>query len=66
VLVANPGRAVGKDELMEKVWPDTSVEEATLAQNIFALRKALGDTPQEPGDDHPGPSRSLRLRMLHS
>jgi tetratricopeptide (TPR) repeat protein len=33
VLVANAGRAVGKDELMEKVWPDTSVEEATLAQN---------------------------------
>ena len=31
VLVANAGRAVGKDELMEKVWPGTSVEEATLA-----------------------------------
>jgi len=46
VLVEHAGRAVGKDELMEKVWPDTSVEEATLAQNIFALRKALGDTPR--------------------
>jgi TolB-like protein/Flp pilus assembly protein TadD len=46
VLVEHSGRAVGKDELMEKVWPDTSVEEATLAQNIFALRKALGDTPR--------------------
>jgi TolB-like protein len=45
VLVENAGRAVGKDELMEKVWPDTSVAEATLAQNVFALRKALGDTP---------------------
>jgi TolB-like protein/Flp pilus assembly protein TadD len=44
VLVANAGRAVGKDELMEKIWPDTSVEEATLAQNVFALRKALGET----------------------
>jgi TolB-like protein/Tfp pilus assembly protein PilF len=43
VLVANAGRAVGKSELIEKVWPDTSVEEATLAQNIFALRKALGE-----------------------
>jgi TolB-like protein/Tfp pilus assembly protein PilF len=41
VLVENAGRAVGKGELMEKVWPGTSVEEATLAQNIFALRKAL-------------------------
>jgi TolB-like protein len=45
VLVENAGRAVGKDELMEKVWPGTSVGEATLAQNIFALRKALGDPP---------------------
>jgi len=41
VLVDNAGRAVGKDELMEKVWPGISVAEATLAQNIFALRKAL-------------------------
>jgi TolB-like protein/Tfp pilus assembly protein PilF len=48
VLVEHAGRAVGKDELMGKVWPDTSVEEATLAQNILALRKALGDTPDDP------------------
>ena len=54
VLVQNAGRAVGKQELMEKVWPDTSVEEATLAQNIFALRKALGETPPEPPDDPRG------------
>ncbi len=44
-LVENAGRAVGKDELMERVWPGTSVAEATIAQNIFALRKVLGDTP---------------------
>src|SRR5436190_2035441 len=42
-LVENAGRAVGKDELMERVWAGTSVAEATLAQNIFALRKTLGD-----------------------
>ena len=45
VLVENAGRAVGKDELMERIWPGVSVAEATLAQNIFALRKALGETP---------------------
>ena len=45
VLVEHAGRAVGKDELMERVWPGVSVAEATLAQNIFAVRKALGDTP---------------------
>ena len=44
-LVESAGRAVGKDELMEKIWPDTTVAEATLAQNVFALRKALGEVP---------------------
>lgn len=42
VLVGSPGRAVGKDELMDRVWAGTNVADATLAQNIFALRKALG------------------------
>jgi TolB-like protein/Tfp pilus assembly protein PilF len=42
-LVQSGGRAVSKDELMSSVWPDTNVAEATLAQNIFAVRKALGD-----------------------
>jgi TolB-like protein/DNA-binding winged helix-turn-helix (wHTH) protein len=42
-LIENAGRAISKNELLERVWPGTSVAEATLAQNIFALRKALGD-----------------------
>lgn len=41
-LVANHGRAVGKNELMDRVWAGTHVGDATLAQNIFAVRKALG------------------------
>src|SRR5215831_4461635 len=43
VLVENRGRTLAKDELLEKVWPDAFVEEATLAQNIFTLRKLLRD-----------------------
>jgi DNA-binding winged helix-turn-helix (wHTH) protein len=42
VLVENAGRMLGKAELMEKIWPDSFVEENNLAQQIFALRKALG------------------------
>ena len=42
VLVESGGRAISKDELMEKLWPDTTVSEATLAQHIFAVRKAMG------------------------
>jgi DNA-binding winged helix-turn-helix (wHTH) protein/tetratricopeptide (TPR) repeat protein len=43
VLVRNRGRIVEKDELLRIVWPDTFVEEATLAQNIFTLRKVLSE-----------------------
>ena len=41
VLVQNPGHLIEKAELLKRVWPDTFVEEATLAQNISTLRKAL-------------------------
>ncbi|MGB9180348.1 MAG: transcriptional regulator, partial [Pyrinomonadaceae bacterium] len=44
VLVENCGHALDKKELMEKVWPDSFVEENNLAQNISTLRKALGES----------------------
>lgn len=47
VLVRNHRRVVSKDELMQILWPDTFVEEVNLAQNISAIRKALGETPGE-------------------
>lgn len=43
LLVENCGHTLGKQELMEQVWPDQFVEENNLAQNISALRKALGE-----------------------
>jgi Tol biopolymer transport system component/DNA-binding winged helix-turn-helix (wHTH) protein len=46
VLIQNNGHVLEKEELLKAVWPDTFVEEATLAQNIFTLRKALGKQPQ--------------------
>jgi len=48
MLVSNAGELVGKDELLRGVWPDTFVEEANLSQNIFLLRKALGDERVDP------------------
>lgn len=42
-LVENTGLVVSKDDLMNRIWPDTIVEERCLSQNIFLLRKALGD-----------------------
>jgi len=52
VLVSRHGTAVSKEELLATVWPDTAVEEASLSQNIYTLRKLLakdfpGQTPIE-------------------
>lgn len=40
-LVQNSGRLVEKKELMDRVWPDSFVEEANLTQHISTLRKRL-------------------------
>jgi DNA-binding winged helix-turn-helix (wHTH) protein/tetratricopeptide (TPR) repeat protein len=40
-LVENSGHILEKDELIKQLWPDTFVEESSLAQNIFQLRRAL-------------------------
>ena len=47
-LLEQPGRLFTKQELLDKVWPDTFVEESNLTYNVFSLRKALGD-PAENG-----------------
>src|SRR5438067_9310796 len=41
LLVENAGRLVTKQEFMDRVWPDTFVEDSALAQNISQLRKTL-------------------------
>src|SRR6266508_5804510 len=47
VLVASEGRLVDKDTLMQRLWPDTFVEESSLTFNIFQVRQALGDDGRE-------------------
>jgi Tol biopolymer transport system component/DNA-binding winged helix-turn-helix (wHTH) protein len=47
LLVENKGQLVSKDELMSRLWPDTVVEEGSLTRNIYLLRKALGEGPQQ-------------------
>lgn len=42
-LVEQAGEVVGKQELLDRVWPDTFVEEANLSVNVATIRKALGD-----------------------
>ena len=47
LLIKNQRQPLSKDELMKSVWPDAFVEEINLIVQISALRRALGDTPDE-------------------
>jgi DNA-binding winged helix-turn-helix (wHTH) protein/tetratricopeptide (TPR) repeat protein len=47
VLVEHGDQAISKDELMQRLWPDTFVEEANLTKHISMVRKALGETAQD-------------------
>src|SRR5215510_12367985 len=48
VLVESSGRIVVKEELMNRLWPDTFVEDSNLTSNILQLRKSLGDNARQP------------------
>jgi len=43
ILVENHGRLIRKDDLMQRLWPDSVVEENNLDHNISKLRRALQD-----------------------
>jgi Tol biopolymer transport system component/DNA-binding winged helix-turn-helix (wHTH) protein len=45
LLVRNSGHLMEKDELLRMLWPDSFVEEGSLSNSIFMLRKALGEDP---------------------
>jgi DNA-binding winged helix-turn-helix (wHTH) protein/tetratricopeptide (TPR) repeat protein len=47
-LVDNPGRLITHDELLEEVWPGADVQQEVVKGHVLAIRKALGDTAEEP------------------
>lgn len=61
ILVQNAGNLVGKSELMELIWPDRFVEESNLTFNIKMLRKALGDSSNDPKFIETVPRRGYRF-----
>jgi DNA-binding winged helix-turn-helix (wHTH) protein/tetratricopeptide (TPR) repeat protein len=61
ILVQHSERVVLKDDLMKTLWPDTFVEEANLSQNVFVLRKALGESAQSPHYIITVPGRGYRF-----
>lgn len=46
-LVEQEGRLVRRADLMARLWPDSFVEDATLARNISDLRKILGEADSD-------------------
>jgi DNA-binding winged helix-turn-helix (wHTH) protein len=48
ILVEQKGAILSKQELLDRVWPDTNVEEGSLRVSIAAVKKALGQERSEP------------------
>ena len=46
-LVERAGHLVPKEELLAKLWPDSVVEESTLAKNVWLIRRALAEIDGE-------------------
>src|ERR1700692_510186 len=42
-LAERPGEVIAKQELMDHVWSDVTVEEGSIRVHVAALRKALSD-----------------------
>jgi DNA-binding winged helix-turn-helix (wHTH) protein len=48
LLVENRSQAMGKEDLHKTLWPSTYVSETNLAGLVAELRRALGDSADEP------------------
>jgi tetratricopeptide (TPR) repeat protein/DNA-binding winged helix-turn-helix (wHTH) protein len=60
-LIEHRDRAVSKDELMAKVWPDTAVTDDAVVQCIVDLRRVLGDDARNPLFIRTVPKRGYRF-----
>jgi DNA-binding winged helix-turn-helix (wHTH) protein/tetratricopeptide (TPR) repeat protein len=60
-LVQHGGQLVKKDDLIRIVWSDRVVEESNLSQNIYLLRKTLGEGPNGQSYIETVPRRGYRF-----
>src|SRR6202051_4180381 len=61
VLVQAAGRVLTREELVQRLWPDTVVEEGSLTSHISLLRKALGEGPKAQDFIETLPKRGYRF-----
>jgi Tol biopolymer transport system component/DNA-binding winged helix-turn-helix (wHTH) protein len=60
-LVENSGRVISKDEIFEKIWTDTFVEDNALSFNISQLRKTLAKYDKDTNFVETIPKRGFRF-----
>lgn len=60
-LVENRGRVLAREELIQALWPESFVGEGNLNQNIFLLRKLLGDEGNGHGFIHTIPRKGYKF-----
>jgi DNA-binding winged helix-turn-helix (wHTH) protein len=48
LLIDERPRAMAKNELIERLWPDTYVAEANLPSLVAEIREVTGDDAEEP------------------
>ena len=60
-LAAHAGQVVGKERLMQTVWPDTFVGDDVLTRSISELRRVFGDDTRNPRVIQTIPKAGYRL-----
>lgn len=61
LFVENSGKLITKDEIFEKVWAESFVEEGNLTFTINQLRKLLNDNARQPSFIETIPRRGYRF-----
>ena len=61
VLLERPGEVVSNEILLQRVWPDTFVDEANLRVHLVGLRKALKEESTEASYIANEPGRGYRF-----
>jgi DNA-binding winged helix-turn-helix (wHTH) protein len=60
-LLRNPQRLIGRDELLDALWEETHVSDASLSRAVTKLREALDDDAREPRYIETVPRRGYRF-----
>ncbi len=48
LLAESPGQVFGRDEILRRVWPETTVQDDALRRAVALLRRVLDDDPKAP------------------